>query len=52
VGARPPVIEGAAVAADNHQLRTGSRKMNLTPEQWSNLFGQTMPRAGGGASDC
>lgn len=48
VGARPAVIEGAAVPADNHQLQTGSRKMNLTPEQWSNMFGQNMLKAAGG----
>jgi len=42
VGARPAVIEGAHVPADNHQVQSGSRKMNLTDEQWSNMFGENM----------
>jgi len=45
VGERPAVREGAAVPVDNHQVQTGSRKMNLTAEQWSNMFGVNMLQA-------
>ena len=40
VGARPAVIEGARVPEGNHQLRTQVVKMQLTPGQWSNMFGE------------
>ena len=45
VGERPAVRQGAYVPADNQQLRPGSVKMNLTAEQWSNMFGENMLQA-------
>ncbi|MGH6780576.1 MAG: glutathione S-transferase C-terminal domain-containing protein [Sphingomonadaceae bacterium] len=42
IGKRPAVIAGAALPADNFQLKGGSPKSTLTPEQWSIVFGDRL----------
>jgi GST-like protein len=42
VGERPAVKKGAHVPEGNHQLRTQTVKMAVTPEQWANMFQHDM----------
>jgi len=46
VGERPGVQEGARLPEGHWLSQTAQTKVTLTPEQWSNLFGENMLKSG------
>lgn len=46
VGARPGVEAGARLPDGHWMSKTAQTKVTLTPEQWSNLFGENMLKSG------
>lgn len=51
VGERPAIQAGATVPSESAQLQPGAKHIQLTEEQWSNVFGRKMLSAGGVKAD-
>ena len=43
--------EGATSPSESAQLQPGAKRISLTEEQWSNVFGKKMLEAGGVKTD-